>query len=51
MGDKTNPDEAPPSLESFYPPPESQVSINHNQGIVDSLSRSPVNTNKGVFQG
>ena len=34
MGDKTIPDEAPPSLESFYPH-ESQVSIYHNQGVVD----------------
>ena len=48
MGDKTIPDEAPPSLESFYPH-ESQVSIYHNQGVVDSLSRSPIKTNKGVF--
>ena len=48
MGDKTIPDEAPPSLESFYPH-ESHVSIYHNQGVVDSLSRSPINTNKGVF--
>ena len=48
MGDKTIPDEAPPSLESFYPH-ESQVSIYHNQGVVDSLSRSPINTNKGAF--
>ena len=48
MGDKTIPDEAPPSLESFIPH-ESQVSIYHNQGVVDSLSRSPINTNEGVF--
>ena len=27
----------------------SQVSIYHNQGVVDSLSRSPINTNNGVF--
>ena len=32
-------------------PHESQVSIYHNQGDVDSLSRSPINTNKDVFQG
>ena len=50
MGDKTIPDEAPPSLESFYPH-ESQVSIYHNKGVVDSLSRSPINTNKGEFEG
>ena len=30
-------------------PHESQVSIYHNQGVVDSLSGSPINTNKGVF--
>ena len=48
MGDKTIPDEAPPSLESFFPH-ESQVSIYRSQGVVDSLSRSPINTNKGVF--
>ena len=30
-------------------PHESQVSIYHNQGVVNSLSRSTVNTNKGVF--
>ena len=48
MGDKMIPDEAPPSLESFYPQ-ESQVSIYRNQGVVDSLSRSPINTNIGVF--
>ena len=47
MGDKTIPDKAPLSLESFYPH-ESQVSIYHNQGVVDSLSGSP---NKCVFLG
>ena len=46
MGDKTIPDEAPLSLESFIPH-ESQVSIYHNQGVVDSLSCSPINKNKG----
>ena len=45
MGDKTIPDEAPPS----FIPHESQVSINHNQGVVEFLSRSPINTNAGVF--
>ena len=30
-------------------PHESQVSIYHNQDVVDSLSRSPINTNKSVF--
>ena len=45
MGDKTIPDEAPPSLESFIPH-ESQESIYHNQGVVDSLSRSSINMNK-----
>ena len=39
MGDKTN----------RFIPHESQVSIYHNQGVVDSLSRSAINTNKGVF--
>ena len=48
MGDKTIPDEAPPSLVSFYPH-ASQVSICHSQGVVDSLSRSPICTNKVVF--
>ena len=37
----TIPDEAPSSLESFYPH-ETQVSIYHNQGVMDSLSRSPI---------
>ena len=32
-------------------PHESQVSIYHNQSVVGSLSRSPINTNKCVFQG
>ena len=41
LGDKTIPDEALPSLESFYPH-ESQVSIYHNQGVVDSFSRSSI---------
>ena len=50
MGDKMIPDEAPLSLELFYPH-ESQVSIYHNQGVVDSLSRSPMITNKGVILG
>ena len=49
-GDETIPDEAPPSLESFSPH-SSQVSIYYNQGVVDSLSRSPINTDKGVFKG
>ena len=40
MGDKT--------IYRFIPH-ESQVSIYHNQGIVDSLSHSPINTNKGLF--
>ena len=31
-------------------PHESQVSIYHNQGVVDSLSHSPMNTNKGVLK-
>ena len=31
-------------------PHESQVSIYHNQGVVDSLSRSSINTNKCVFK-
>ena len=48
MEDKTIPDEPPPSLESFYPY-ESQVSIYHNQGVVDYMSRSPINTDKGAF--
>ena len=48
MGDKTIPDEAPSSLDSFIPH-ESQESNNHNQGVVDSLSRSPKNTNKDAF--
>ena len=30
-------------------PHESQASIYHNQCVVDSLSRSPINTNKDVF--
>ena len=47
-GENTIPNEAPPSLESFYPH-ASQYSIYHNQGVVDSLSRSPINTNRGVF--
>ena len=65
MGDKTIQDDAPPSLESWgikrfqtrlrrvwnrFIPHESQVSIYHNQGVVDSLSRSPRNTNKGAFK-
>ena len=41
MGDKTIPDEAPPSLNRFIPH-ESQVSIYHDQGVVDSLSRSQI---------
>ena len=36
VGDKTILDEAPPSLESFIPP-------------WDFMSRSPINTNNGVF--
>ena len=36
LGNKTCPDEAPPSLESFYPPWVTGV-IYHNQGVVDSL--------------
>ena len=44
MGDKTIPDEAPRVWSRFIPH-ESQVSIYHNQGVVDSLSRSPINTN------
>ena len=39
MGDKTIPDEAPPSLESFYYP--------FVAGI--DLPQSPINTNKGIF--
>ena len=31
-------------------PHESQASIHRNQGVVDSLSRSPINTNKGYFK-
>ena len=31
-------------------PHESQVSIYHNQGVVDSFSRSPININKGYFK-
>ena len=45
MGDKTIPDW------NRFIPHESQVSIYHNQGVVDSLSRSPINTNKGEFEG
>ena len=32
-------------------PHESQVSIYHNQGVVDSLFCSPINTNKVAFYG
>ena len=49
MGDKTIPDQAPLSLESFFPQ-ESQVFIYHNQVVVDAMSRSPINKNKGVFK-
>ena len=35
MGDKTIPDEAPPSLESFYPPWVAVIDLPH-QGVVDS---------------
>ena len=42
MRTKRIPDEAPPSLGSFDPPHESQVSIYHNQDVVDSLSRSSI---------
>ena len=49
MGDKTIPDEAPPSLKSFYPH-ELQLSIYNNQGVVNSFSRSPINTSKCVFE-
>ena len=48
MGDSTIPDEAVPILESLYPH-SSQVSIYRNQGVVDFLSHSPINTDKGVF--
>ena len=36
MGEKTIPDEASPSLD------DSQVSVYHNQCVVDSLSRSSI---------
>ena len=37
IGDKTIPDEAPPSLESFYPPFVAGIDLPH-QGVVDSYS-------------
>ena len=37
MGDKND--------SNRFIPHESQVSIYHNQGVMDSLSRSPINTN------
>ena len=49
MGDKTIPDEALEVWNRLIPH-ESQVSINPNQGVVDSLSRSLINTNKVYFK-
>ena len=34
---------------NHFIPHESQILIYHNQGVVDSLSGSPINTNIGVF--
>ena len=48
MEDKTIPDSAEPRLESFYPPWVAGIDLPH-QGVVDSLSRSHINANKGVF--
>ena len=49
MGDKTIQDEAPPSLESFYPPFAAGINLPQSKCSGFFVSSSPINTNKGVF--